>query len=167
MKTYTGHRWHNRYPETKDSVSVKVNDDTALGVVVPLLRSYFPIKASYDMPFDWGKGQVGFGGTNLSASILADHFDSYKPEGLEAIPPEIIKAFLDLVVSKFSYTDWEIDSEEIQEFVEEYAEAQLEMAERFETEANLSTEFSFVQLQHPSGVEGYVADFDEYRGVDS
>jgi len=37
--------------------------------------------------------------------------------------------FETLVVNKFSYTSWEIEGEEVQEFIEAYAEAELEKIE--------------------------------------
>jgi hypothetical protein len=166
MKLYAGTRLHNRFPETRDSIRVTVATDD--NKPTPL-RSYFPTKVAYDMPLDWGSGQVGFGGTNLSASILADYFDCWKDAGLEPIPVNIINAFLHGVVVKFQNDMWEIDEDEIQEFLSEYADAEIEAVERLleseEPDYYVSPEQA--DVLYPMALAGYIPEWDEYRGADS
>jgi hypothetical protein len=109
---------------------------------------------------------MGFGGINLSASILADHFDSWNSGTLEPIPVELIRGFLVAVISKLPYETWELSSDEIQDFIDEYVEAEVEAMERFvesceDVEEGLST--MLVGFPEPS----HMFDRDEYRGADS
>lgn len=166
MKQYTGIRHHDYFPVTKDCTSVFVTVDD---VKTPIV-SYFPNNRSFDNPLDWGTNHTGYGATNLSASILADYLELWKPENAEfhVIPRDLIVGFRDVVVRTLDWKNWSIDEEAVVEFLEEFTEAREEAIEaQIEASDNWEEE-ALNELVFPSNYpSGFSADFDEYRGADS
>jgi hypothetical protein len=174
MKFYKGVRHHDYHPPTSDAITVWVwNSGEQTGnplfdvSVASKLKYYFEAKKTYDMPFDWGEKNYGFGATNLSASILADFLCLWCEEnkGSRILPQELIFGFRDAIVCEFNWTEWYLSEDEIIDFLEEYREIQEEALENSRDEVDDMLDELTWNNNVPTETNLY--DRDEYRGADS